>query len=369
MNILYDYQIFSLQQYGGISRYFYEIANRLAALPGNEVEIFAPLYVNEYFHNNDGVRPWGIKTKPFLGFGIINAANRSLSRLLMKSRRDVDIFHETYYSMSDYCPVSTKRVITVYDMIHEKLTEYFPAAAEYRKTKAHSVQRADHVICISENTKRDLIEFLKVPEENVSVVYLGCSLKSVAEKKTNNPTADQKPYILFVGVRHGYKNFERLLRVYASSSLLRRESTIVCFGWRGFLPDEWELMRSLDIPTDSVKHVSGSDDVLAGLYASAAAFVYPSLYEGFGIPLLEAMSLGCPVVCSNTSSFPEVAGDAAELFDPYDEAAMRAAIERVISTPKYAAALVEKGRRRAGLFSWEKCARDTFGVYHNVLEG
>jgi glycosyltransferase involved in cell wall biosynthesis len=114
--------------------------------------------------------------------------------------------------------------------------------------------------------------------------------------------------------------------------------------------------------------MSGTDDVLVGLYGSAGAFVYPSLYEGFGIPLLEAMSLGCPVVCSNTSSLPEVVGDAAELFDPYDESAMRDAIERVVSNPEYATSLIEKGRRRASLFSWEKCARETFNIYCKILE-
>ena len=370
MNILFDYQVFSWQRYGGISRYFYEISNRIATLPGNDVEIFAPLHVNEYFRNGCKVRPWGIKTGPFpQSPRIIKAVNQFLSRHLMKPRRDVDIFHETYYSMADYSPASAKRVITVYDMIHEKFAEYFPAAAEAHKTKAHAVHRADHVICISENTKQDLIDFLAIPRNNISVVYLGCSLTANAGSKPYNPMAGQKRYLLFVGDRPGYKNFEMLLRVYAGSSFLRSEFTLFCFGGGEFSPLELELMRSLGISRDNVKHFSGSDDVLTGLYVSAGAFVCPSLYEGFGIPILEAMSLGCPVVCANTSSLPEVAGDAAEMFDPYDEAAMLAAIERVVSAPKYAAALVDKGRRRAGLFSWDKCAMDTLSVYHKVLKG
>ena len=369
MNILYDHQIFSLQQYGGVSRYFYEIANRIAALPGNKVEIFSPLYVNEYFRHEYKVRPRGIKITPLRGsLSIISEINRIMSRFLVKSRHDVDIFHETYYTKANYCPVSAKRIVTVYDMIHEKFAEYFLDAAKVQRKKMHSVHRADHVICISENTKRDLIEICAVPKEKVSVVYLGCSLTYNINNKAYNQVSVGKPYILYVGARSGYKNFERLLRAYASSSLLIREFTLVCFGWRDFLSSEVKLMRSLNISAGSVLHMSGTDDVLVGLYGSAGAFVYPSLYEGFGIPLLEAMSLGCPVVCSNTSSLPEVVGDAAELFDPYDESSMRDAIERVVSSPKYATSLIEKGRRRASLFSWEKCARETFNVYYKSLE-
>jgi len=270
--------------------------------------------------------------------------------------------------MYDYCPVSAKRIVTVYDMIHEKFAKCFLDAAKVQREKAHSVHRADHVICISENTKQDLIELFAVPEERVSVVYLGCSLIYNIDNKIYNQVSVGKPYILYVGARHGYKNFERLLHAYASSSFLKREFILVCFGWRDFLSSEVKLMRSLNISAGSVLHMSGTDDVLAGLYGSAGAFVYPSLYEGFGIPLLEAMSLGCPVVCSNTSSLPEVVGDAAELFNPYDESAMRDAIERVVSNPEYATSLIEKGRRRASLFSWEKCAKETLNVYYKILK-
>ena len=367
MNIVFDHQIFSQQKYGGVSRYFYEIANRITALPGNNVEIFAPLYVNEYFRREYKVRPRGIKIPSLRGsLRIIDVVNRYVSRFLLKSRQDIDVFHETYYSMTDSCPVSAKRLITVYDMIHEQFPEGLPDASWIHQRKVSSVQRADHVICISENTKRDLVKLLAVPKEKISVIYLGCSLTVTTDKKTCNPAGVGKPHILYVGARSGYKNFERFLRAYASSLLLRK-FTLVCFGWRDFLSSELKLMRSLNIPAGNVIYMSGTDEVLAGLYGSAAAFVYPSLYEGFGIPLLEAMSLGCPVVCANASSLPEVAGDAAELFDPYDETAMRDAIERVVSNPEYAASLVEKGRRRASLFSWEKCAKDTLDVYHKVL--
>jgi len=350
MKILYDHQAFTIQKYGGVSRYFYEIANHIAGMEGQEVEIFAPLYVNEYFRNDCRVRPRGIKIPHLPRTGrIVTAVNLTASRLLIKPRRSVDIFHETYYSMANCCPRSAKRVLTVYDMIHEKFADNFLRRDKTQQIKAHAVRRADHVICISENTRQDLIALLGVPEEKTSVVYLGSSL--VTQKVAAKPAEGKKPFILYVGSRGGYKNFEGLLRAYGRSPLLKNGFSIVCF-----------------ISQDNILYMSGTDDILAGLYTSAAAFVCPSLYEGFGIPPLEAMSFGCPVVSANVSSLPEVVGDAAELFDPTDEAEMRAAIECVISTPERAQLLVDRGYERAKQFSWEKCARDTLNIYIKLLQ-
>jgi glycosyltransferase involved in cell wall biosynthesis len=368
MRIVYDYQVFWWQQYGGISRYFYEIASRIADMEGQEVQIFAPLYINEYFQNGGKILPWGVKVPQIPHTGrVIATVNLMASCLLIKPRQDVNIFHETYYSKTDSCPSSAKRVITVHDMIHEKFSNIFPPEDMTRQIKAHAVHRADHVICPSEHTRQDLIELLGVPEEKTSVVYHGYSL--ITKEEVSKPALGEKPYILYVGRRERYKNFENLLRAYANSSLLKNEFSMVCFGGGGFTVYERTLMDSLSLSPNSITHVSGADTVLAGLYASAAAFVYPPLYEGFGIPPLEAMGLGCPVVCANSSSLPEVVGEAAEFFDPADESAMRAAIERVVSSSEYAALLVEKGRERIKKFSWEKCALDTVNVYKQVLQG
>lgn len=367
MNILYDYQIFCHQQYGGISRYFYELANRIAGTQGYKAEIFAPLYINEYFQDNSAVRPSGIKIPKLSGVGRFAAlaVDAVLAMSLIKSQHDVDIFHETYYSGMDCRPRTAKRVITVYDMIHEK----FPSSSVWRNhvrlTKAKAVRRADHVICISQNTRRDLIELLDIPEEKTSVVYLGHSL---ATSRTLTPsTVSAKPYILYVGQRAGHKNFDRLLKAYAKSLFLKKDFSIICFGGGQISSRELALITSLGIAPDCVNHLSGADDVLAKLYASAAVFVYPSLYEGFGIPPLEAMSFGCPVTCSNTSSLPEVVGDAAELFDPVDENDICLSIEKIVSSSDRARDLVERGYDRVRRFSWEKCAQDTIGIYQKLL--
>jgi glycosyltransferase involved in cell wall biosynthesis len=181
-------------------------------------------------------------------------------------------------------------------------------------------------------------------------VHLGCSLRPSRSSLPTLPPAT--PFVLFVGDRGGYKNFDTLVRAMGTSRVLR-DMPLVCFGG-GPIRDK------------RVIHVSGGDDVLASLYTQAAALVYPSLYEGFGMPLLEAMACGCPVVCSNTASLPEIAGDAAELCDPSDPAHIAAAIENVLS-PARATELRRLGAARVKEFTWEKCARETREVYRSLL--
>ena len=126
-------------------------------------------------------------------------------------------------------------------------------------------------------------------------------------------------------------------------------------------------MAGLGLALEQVMHVGGSDERLAAMYKGAAALVYPSKYEGFGIPPLEAMSLDCPVICSNTSSIPEVVGEAGEYFDPFDQDSIRAAIERVLQSPARRQQLVVLGRSRCKLFSWERCAEQTAAVYRRLV--
>src|SRR5258708_30976070 len=158
-------------------------------------------------------------------------------------------------------------------MIHEKFSESFLRGTKARHVKAKAVARADHVICISENTRRDLFELLNIPERKTSVVYLGYGL---ATNRITEPPLRLKPFILYVGQRGGYKNFMGLLRAYAGSRRLKSNFCIVCFGGGPFSIEERQNIRALGLYPDSVVHLSGGDDVLAGLYTAAAGFAYPS---------------------------------------------------------------------------------------------
>ena len=255
-------------------------------------------------------------------------------------------------------------MLTVFDLVHEKFTGQYSRFDPTSAEKAAAVARADHIICISKNTQRDLVELLAVPMEKTSVVYLGSSALKVNREGTL-PRND-RPFLLYVGVRGGYKNFKRLVAAFASSALLKRDFDLVCFGGGALSGEERRHAKELGISEGRLRHVSGGDDVMAQLYATAAAFVYPSVYEGFGIPPLEAMSVGCPVICSNSSSLPEVVGDAAELFDPLDEEQLRNAMERVVTSEGLRQELIARGRRRCAAFSWEGCAQETLSIYRKL---
>lgn len=362
MRILFDHQIFCLQRYGGISRYYSEIARSLASMSDNKVEIFAPVYLNKYLSDHEGFSLKGLKIPQLskLGRFVAWGMDTALAFPLVRSRHDVDIFHETYYAGVDYCPQSARRIVTVHDMIYEKFKKEFPGRERIRRLKALAVSRADHVICVSENTRRDLINLLGVDNKKISVVYHGCAYDVCVTGKSLQVS---KPYILYVGIRGGYKNFDKLLRAYSHALKLKSELSLICFGGGPFCKAERCLMDELGIPVTSVVQISGDDSLLASLYGSAIAFVYPSLYEGFGMPLLEAMSLGCPVICSNASSFPEVVGDAAVLFDPEEVDAIQEAIEKVVFSTDLKDSLVKLGKERIKQFSWSKCARETLQVY------
>lgn len=368
MKVLFDHQIFCIQRYGGISRYFYELANNLSNANQTSVEIFAPLFTNEYFDEYNQIRPNGIRlprTLPQMLSRRASSLTNVLAFKLLKDNFQPDIFHETYYSLFNCCPRGAIRLLTVCDMIHEKFPNDFPILDRTRNIKARALKRADHIVCISENTRRDLLALTDIPEEKISVIYLGHSFNLACRSVPND--LGKKPYILYVGQRSGYKNFAGLLKAYSESKLLKNEFSLICFGGGNLTSNELKLIKALGINPETVIYASGDDNALARWYRSAVAFVYPSLYEGFGIPPLEAMSCGCPVVCSNTSSLPEVVGNSAELFNPKDTTEMRLAIERVVSSPDYSAQLIAKGKQRIKLFSWEKCAKDTLNTYHKLL--
>ena len=361
MRIAYDHQIFWWQEYGGISRYYVELANALASMGGNAVTVIAPLYVNQYLrHAKPELRVTGIAVPLWRGS---TAAYRALAAFPMRMLLDrfrPDIVHETYYSPERRAPHESRLVLTVFDMIHEKFPDRFQADDPTSRDKAAAVRRADHIICISEHTRRDLIEMLGVPEEKTSVVYLA---SSIANEHISASVQFDRPYLLYVGSRSGYKNFSSLLKAYAGSALLRDNFLLVCFGGGVFSIKELESQHDLGLSPEQVRYVSGGDDILAGLYSRADAFVCPSIYEGFGIPPLEAMAMGCPVACSGSSSLPEVVGDAAETFDPTNIEEIGAVLGNIVASKEKQARMAQVGRNRASFFTWKKCADQTLAVY------
>ena len=364
MRIGFDQQIFILQEYGGISRYVCSLASRLADIEDVEAKIFAPLYLNAYLEKLSKEMVSGIKVPKIPRTGrAFQWASHWLAHAAI-DRYAPQIVHETYYSPISVAPKGARTVLTVYDMIHERFPSLLPPHDKTSEWKRMAAKRVDHVICISESTRNDLLEFFDLPEEKVSVVYLGFDgLIPEIEKEGNH----QKPYLLYVGQRGGYKNFEGFLTAYASSPWLRNNFDVVCFGGGVFTNAETRLFAELGLTDNRLIQMSGSDNKLANCYRGAALFVYPSLYEGFGIPPLEAMSLDCPVVCSDSSSIPEVVGNAAEYFDPKNRESMRTAMEKVLNSPTRRTELIECGHVRCTQFSWKRCADETLAIYRGLM--
>lgn len=364
MRIAFDQTAFVLQEYGGLSRYLSRLAQSLSVQPQTQARIFAPLHINAHLAGlpSNLAFGWRVPRIPKTG-RLMRAVSRRAARIAI-ARYHPDILHESYYTADAYAPRSARRVVTVLDMIHERFPESFAATDPTSEWKRLSVARADHVLCISASTRHDLLELFGTPPERVTTVHLGFDLPSPA------PAIDSRnspPYLLYVGQRGGYKNFSGFLRAYAGSPWLKHEFSVVCFGGGAFSAAEVAQFSELGLEASRIVQRSGDDRRLARSYRQAALFVYPSQCEGFGIPPLEAMSQDCPVACGNTSSLPEVAGDAAEYFDPDDADAMRGALERVLNSPHRRDELIRRGRARLALFSWEKCAVETLAVYRNLL--
>lgn len=365
IKIAYDYQAFALTPYSGISRYFYEVSKFIGQLEDCEVSIVAPLYKNQYIKDS----PLGMvvgqrydKLQDLLG--ITSSINRNKSKHWFYENSP-DILHETYYNSYDLSSPNCKTILTVYDMIHEKFSNGMNASErKVSDIKKRSIKRANQIICISENTKKDLLEIFDVDPDRVSVVHLGCSL-TVAIDLLESPIVTV-PYLLYVGARGYYKNFKTLLQAFAISNKISNEFKLVCFGGDEFSRSEKMEINRLKIKEDKIIHFKGDDRLLANLYTNATAFIYPSLYEGFGIPPLEAMHLSCPVICSTAASIPEVVGEAGYYFDPHSSEDIVSAIESVAFSQEARKKLIEQGLKRITEFSWGKCAQETYSIYKSV---
>ena len=340
-------------------------------MPDVEPLIVAPFHFNEYLDQLPRSLVRGKRVRWLEGLTALAYGSSVLPGKIAARRFKPDVLHNTYYFPTKP-PSCARGILTVYDMIHEKYPEYFAASPLITRIKAASVAAANHVICISESTRRDLLATYDIPEERVSVTHLG--FDSLGSLLPSESSSDFKvrvfgadvPYLLYVGSRVNYKNFRGLLDAYAASASLRKNFFLLCFGGGDFTGAERAAISKAGVD-GHVRYMGGSDAVLAACYAHASLFVCPSFYEGFGIPVLEAMSLECPVACSNSSSLPEVVGDAARLFDPLDLDSIRCALESVLESPTAATELTNRGRIRRQQFSWRRCAEKTVDIYRRVL--
>ncbi len=395
MKILFDHQIFDLQQFGGISRYFFELLAHLNKDASVEWELPVLYSDNKYlnsftaFSNKLLPKPekidyykeflWGTS---FRGKGILyqlknkiskelEAINESESNKINAIEKikegDFDVFHPTYYDDYFLEYLNGKPfVITVYDLIHQ----IFPEFGLYETTDKNRdlLQKASKIIAISESTKTDLINIFNVDAQKIEVTHLASSLNQDSSVVSEDfKTRLPHKYFLFVGGRSGYKNFMFFVQIVAALMESEKDLYIVCTG-SPFDEKEFYLFNKTGI-TERMYHTYVDDNELTYLYKNALAFVFPSLYEGFGLPILEAFSCGCPVLVSNTSSLVEVGGNAVSYFEPKNSASMINAIKSVLKNKELRTSMIGKGYQQLKNFSWQKTANETKNVYQKIILG
>jgi len=301
---------------------------------------------------------------------------RGMIKEYMLGGIDADIIHSNTFCVPRMRDKKKRVVATVYDAsvitnpeCHKKLN-----ILHCTNGIREAVEHADAIIAISEHTKRDIMKHFGAPGDLITVTHLAagpdyCEVMDPAViRQVKNKYNLPESYILFVGSLEPRKNIKGLLLAYSIlPASTRKAFPLVIAGAKGWLnSDIPPLLSSLGIK-ESVKFTGYIDSAdISALYSGASLFVYPSLYEGFGLPILEAMSCGVPVVTSNTSSMPEVAGDAAILVDPLNHEELAFGIETVLGKESLRAEMKKKGLARASSFSWERCAKETVEVYRKV---
>ena len=357
MKILYDTQIFTMQRFGGISNYF---ANIIKQLQKTQTIIFKGIDgYNEYIGDITN-KSFPIKKK-FKGKRTIITYISNLMTKRELITQAFDVFHPTYYK--DYfLELNTKPfVITVYDMIHELFPELYDPNDFVLQNKRKLCNAASRIIAISEKTKSDLIKVYQIPAEKIDVVHLATDYNvcNNYRYKLNLPSK----YILFVGNRSGYKNFNWILEALANVLKLRKVQ-LLCIG-NSFDAAEQSLINNLGLK-DFVLQNNFKHTEMPEVYNRAEFFIFPSRYEGFGIPILEAFSSKVPVLLSDASCFPEVAGDAALYFELDNIEQLQQHAISLLTDKDLRNSLIQKGLKQLAKFSWEICAKETLNVYQKA---
>lgn len=380
MKILFDHQIFERQSYGGISRYYSELISRLSNDYDVKTKISLDNKNNIHLESHKNSDFWYLSEKK--NISPIDAAKNQLKEILGKPKKsseianschwiekgDFDIFHPTYYNPYFLQKLGNKPfVLTVYDMIHEIFPESFDHNEKIIEWKKELLEQAEMIITISETTKNDILSFYELDPAKIEAIplsdsYENYSINPQSEAILNFP----QKYLLYVGNRNLYKNFYFLIESLAP--LLKKENiTVVCAGGPNFSEMDKYFMDIFNVGSRFI-HININDEILAQLYQHAEGFIFPSLYEGFGLPILEAFHWDCPVIASNGGALPEIGGDAAVYFNPKNPSDLREATQLVLFEEQFKNSLIKKGKRRLTEFSWDETVKRTYNVYSGIAK-
>jgi len=361
VQVAFDEQIFALQRYGGISRMFVDLARQflqddtleIDLLPLNAPVINRPVLDDDFTRTRLAV--WDARHEYY-----------SLARYLMRvrPRRGNDIVHNTFYLPHGLVRYpGAKRVVTVHDMIPERMPDT-RRRLDFLTLKKRYVMTADHIICVSNATRDDMLDVYGPVNAPVTVIHHGVDdrFEPGAARLESLP----HNYVLFVGNRSQYKNAAVLLEAFAAIRPHHPELSLVFVGGGAFTREEELKLRALGI-AESTQQISLPDADMPSAYANAEFFVFPSTFEGFGMPVLEAMACGCPTILANATSLPEIGGEAAAYFSPTDSNELAEQMRALLEQPSHRSELVERGLARAKEFTWAKAASRTAQAYRSTI--
>jgi len=356
MQILYDAHIFLSHKTGGISRYHYELLNGLKQL-GYDAKAAGLFVRNQYLLANKTLKKSFVH-EPFCAF---QGVNDYLLKRSVKKLPDNAIFHPAspYGFLNNEILKIKNLTLTIHDMIAEKQN------IDSGKNKLHYAQHAKKIIAVSLATKNDIIEMFGIDGNKIEVIYHGSSLNEQMAKKTNIPIPEH--FILHVGTRSGHKNFNAFISAVAPVLKKHHDLYLICVCKKDFNTQEKMIINELGINKKVISLSKINDNNLAYLYGKAKTFVFPSLAEGFGIPVLEAWALNTPVILSDIPCFREVAEEAGYYFDPHSQESMTNKIEEIVNNSDLRRDLILKGKSRLRLFSWEKSIEQTHKLYQSLL--
>lgn len=370
MQVAFDHQMFSLQKMGGISRIFVELMKRIPGQSEIELSWFRGNGIDElgepsWIQGLDHYRRISLTGEPVTSGERDRLNWKGLAEFTNKLPGDW-VYHPTYYSQGALEIAGSQRMIlTVADLIAERFFGEIERFQPHLKGRRQLIERADLILVISERTRQDLMDIHGVPAARIKTTYLASDMGKWGGEAGLATEGKDRPYFLWVGTRSKYKNFELLLDAYVNHPSLHDFDVRVFGGTGPLLEPELKKLKAAGLQ-DRFQYLRGDDRALEVNYRGAEGLVYTSRYEGFGLPPLEAMQCGCPVICCPVGSLPEVVGEAAAFVSPDDPGELADNMLKVASDREWRKELVSGGYERAALFSWDRTAHDTLSAYRSL---
>lgn len=371
MKIIFSPDTFNLQKFGGISRYFTDLISMLII---NKYNVEIP----QLFHRNHFLNNLSKNQSKSFGFYInlgnyiippVNIINYLYTIYCFEKYKRSDykiIFHNTYYSNNVPKISNLKNVVTVYDMIHENLGDYygFKNNLDFINKKKLSLELADHIIAISNTTKKEIIRHYNISEDKISVIHLNASKNFVGN---SSDIKNKKNHILYVGNRAYYKNFILLLECFKKINEFNKDIKLIVYGGEHKSDEEMSFINK-NLLNDYIFFVNGDSSYLNQLYRSSKALVFPSLEEGFGIPILEAISSNCIPICSNINVFKEIGKNKLILFDLKDKSDLIKKILYICDLPEQEyKKQIDISKDLLDEYTLDKMLNKTLDVYRALL--